>query len=284
MGIINDIDDTTVNEYEDFLGENIAENLSREYFSGIASCDVNYEPKGAVVWKLSNVDSFDDIRSELIFFSAEDEETAEELLDQYEEKVIDEDIEKTFFELSGISEEILDIFKKKGFKIKKRESIDLYVKLKDITSNRIFMPKKKPKFIISLSELDQLTFRQGITNCLFNGISGLNDDLAFLPKDWYEEDISCAYVEDDRVTGFFLIHVLPDGSIMPVLLFASGVDSNINILEMLRYSALAASKKYDASTDLIIRRHDDKSKKLSFYLFPKAKGAMVHAGEKTSKK
>ncbi len=280
MGIISEIDDSSIDKYESFLGKNVAENLGREYFSGLASSGENKETTGAVVWKLSNVDDFENAKSEFVYFNAENSETAEELLEEYGEKISSEDIEKTFFELPDIPEEIIEVLKENGFKVVKKESMDIFVKLEKITSNKIFMPKKKPKSVLPLSQLDPLRFRQGVTNCLFNGVPGLNDDLAFLPKDWYDEDVSCAFVDDDRVTGFFLVHDLPDGSLMPVLLFASGVDSNKNILDMLRSAALSAAHKYDGSTLLVIRRHDDRTRKLSSYLFPKAKGKIVAAGER----
>ncbi len=279
MGKLMDIEDN-VDEYEEFIGGNVAENISREYYNGVVSSDENDEAKGAIVWQLCNVDSLENMKSELTFFDAADEDTAEELLDEYKERISDEEIEKTYFELSGLSESVLNVLREYGFKIEEREGRDIYVKLGNITSNKIFMPRKKPKSIISVTELESLRFRQGITNCLFNGVPGLYDDLVFLPKDWYEEDISCAYIEDDMVTGFFLIHQLSDGSLMPVLLFGSGVDSQINILDMLRYSALVASQKYDDSTVLVIRRHDERTRKLSSYLFPEAKGKIVNVGER----
>ncbi len=278
MGRISDIENIT-SECEDLIGQNVAENMEREYYSGLTYGEED-DLQGAIVWRLDNVDSYDSLGSELVFFNARDDETAKELLDSYKEKAREEEIKKTFFELSDIPEEIINVFKENGFKVEKREGMDIYVKLSAITSNKLFMPKKRPRSILSLAELKNLNFRQGIANCLFNGASGINDDLALLPKEWYDEDISCAYMEDDRVIGFFLLHVLPDGCIMPVLLFGTGVDSNKNIFDMLRFSTLAASEKYDGSTTLIIRRHDEKSRKLSAYIFPKAKGDIVDAGER----
>ncbi len=158
--------------------------------------------------------------------------------------------------------------------------MDICVKLSDITSNRALMSKKFPKDITPLSKMELLQFRQGISNCLFSGVTGICEDLALLPKEWYDEDVSCAFVDGECATGFFLVHMLPDGSVMPVLLFASGVDSKRNILNMLRYATLAASQKYEKDSSIIVRRHEDRTRKLAQYLFPEARGRAVNAGER----
>lgn len=280
MGMITDIKDLSPDEYGSFLGENVAENLSREYYNGVASCDEYEYPTGAIVWQLSNVDSLEGVESELVFLNAEDGEMAGELLEEYQEKVSEDEIKKTFFELPDISEEMVAVLKEYGFSIEEREGRDIFATVGDVASNRMIMPKKPPKNILPLSDLELLQFRQGITNCLFAGVTGLYEDLALLPKEWYEEDVSCAYMDDDKAVGFFLVHLLPNGALMPVLLYASGVDSRKNILDLMRYSVWAAARKYEDIVSIVIKRHDDKTRKLSAYLFPGVKGEQVIAGER----
>ena len=67
---------------------------------------------------------------------------------------------------------------------------------------------------------------------------------------------------------------------MPVLLYASGIDANKNMLEMLRFSLHAAIERYSADTRVLICRHDDKTRALSAYLFPQEKGKMIVGGER----
>ncbi|MCR5402332.1 MAG: hypothetical protein K6E91_00720 [Butyrivibrio sp.] len=281
MGSIDEIYDASAESYQEYLGRDIATDMEREYYSGLSSCDEDDNPEGAIVWRLAGVDLIEEAESEIVFFDATDKETARDLLDEYGQKAEENEVKRSFFELSEISEELIEILKESGFTIEKREGQDIYATLSEAAANRALMPKKAPRYVVPLSDLDDLQFRQGITNCVFSGVTGLNEDIALLAKEWYEEDASCAYVLGDKATGLFLVHALSDGTLMPVLLFAAGIDARKNMLELIRYSVLAAARKYEGSTRILIRRHDEKTRKLSAYLFPGRTGEMVLSGERT---
>ncbi len=280
MGNINEIADASTGAFEEYLGKNVAENMTREYFNGYSYGDDEDNPEGAIVWRFAGLDSIEDTESEIVFFRAVDKQAGEELIEKYSDRVDEDEIKRSYFELKDIEQEMIEVLKNSGFAIKEKEGRDIYASISDVAKNKVLMPKKPPKHVVPISEMQLLQFRQGITNCLFSGVTGLNEDLALLPREWFEQDVSCAFMQDDKAIGFFLVHALPDSSLMPVLLYASGVDARQNILSLIRYSALASARKYEAATRIIIRRHDEKTRKLSSYLFPNFKGEKVLVGER----
>ncbi|MCR5403390.1 MAG: hypothetical protein K6E91_06135 [Butyrivibrio sp.] len=96
MGYINYMDDRCLDEYVDILGKNMAENIEREYFSAMAYCDDRDEAEGALVYRLCDVDSIDDVKSELMFFEAKDNYVANEMLLEYEGRIREEDVKVIF--------------------------------------------------------------------------------------------------------------------------------------------------------------------------------------------
>ncbi len=67
MGQITEITEDNVDELTEILGEDIAENIGREYYYGLTSCDPSNEPVSAIVWCIKNADSVDDAEAELCY-------------------------------------------------------------------------------------------------------------------------------------------------------------------------------------------------------------------------
>ena len=285
MGLIVDITEDNIDELKDYLGEDIAENIGREYYSGLASYDDDDEPAGAVVWNIHNADSVEDAESEIVYFRddtlgvAEDERD-DELLAEYYTRISCDCVVRSAFELEDTSESDRKILRESGFSGSETEGRNLYITLGEARSKSFASGKKIPPYVIPLENLNLLQFRQGITNCMFCGVSGLNDDLAMLPMEWYETGISCCTVADGKVNGIFLVHRKPSGILMPVLLYANGLDAKKEMLQMLRFSTQAAAERYPDDTVILICRHDNKTKALASYLFPDQKGKEVFKGER----
>ena len=77
-------------------------------------------------------------------------------------------------------------------------------------------------------------------NCVYHKRYGLLDDLPFLPASRFDADISSCFVQDGRICGLFLVHEVNPGTFRPELLFSVEPDASIHLLNMLRFSALAA--------------------------------------------
>ena len=280
MSRIEEISLENLEEYEQLLKPNMAENIGREYYNCIAAFDPLGDEAGAsMMWELKNTEDPDDTRAEIVYFGASEPAEGEELLREYGVRIADNWVKKSFFELEGLSEEEQALLTDAGFELEERESRDIVMTLAEL--NKLsFVNKKIPKYIISIGKLDFLQFRQGLTNCLFCGRNGLEEDLALLPADWYENNVSCCVVTDGKVNGLFLVHKMADGILMPVLLFAMGMEANMNMLDMICFSIRAASAIYPEDTQVLIRRHDEKTRALTAKLFPDRKGATVTAGER----
>ena len=280
MGQITEITEDNIDELKGYLGEDVAENIGREYFYGLSCADPFDEPTAAIIWCVKNSDSFDDAQSELFYFSSENKEDGRELISEYSDRILEDNIVRSFFELEDVDGDDAKLLKDAGFSAKKTEGRNLYGSLKDLTKLKIILKKKTPSYVKSLGSLSQLQFRQGVTNCMFCGRVGINEDLAMLPMEWYEEEVSCCIMADDKVTGFLLIHRKPSGMLMPVLLYAGGVDARKEMLNMLCFSVNAAAAKYKPDTKILISRHDEKTRALTSYLFPGKKGCKVLSGER----
>lgn len=282
MSDIVDIMDLDESEYEDLLPEDIRENIEREYFSGLLSReDYGEAPNGGIIWQLCGAESEEDTSAEILYLKAPDRDALEELFEEFNEKIADDEVNLVRFELKELDDDLKSFLAEDGFEISKKESRDLRITLKDAAGSKIMGNSSIPGSIRPLSELELIQYRQGITNCLFAGETGLYDDLAMLPREWYDQDISCVYMAKDRVDAVALVHASGTGALMPVLLHAQGQNADKTVLYMLRFCINAALEKYPKDTEIIIRRNKDRTGELTSYLFPKKKGDFVIAGEKT---
>lgn len=117
-------------------------------------------------------------------------------------------------------------------------------------------------------------------NILFRYDDISQEDIAYLPKDWYEQSVSCYTKTDGKVTGLLLVHACPSGILLPVLFYAVGADFKQNLIGMLRYSIRKAAEVYPGETVIRIHRRNNNVKVLSSKFFPDKKGAPAIAGER----
>ncbi len=280
MGQISEINEDNIEDIRDYIGYDVAENIGREYFSGLISYDAFDEPAAAIVWSLKNADSFDESETEIYYFSSESTGDGGELLQEYSERIREDNIVRSSFELEDTDPEAESVLNEGGFDTKRKEGRNLYVTVEDLSSMPFTAKKKTPPYIRALESLTAVQFRQGVTNCMFCGRTGINEDLAMLPMDWYDMRVSSCMMTDGKVNGFFLIHRKPSGVLMPVLLYASGMDARKDMLNMLRYSMNAVINDYPPDTRIMVCRHDDKTRDLASYFFPGRKGEEVLQGER----
>ncbi len=267
-----------ISDYEDIIDPDVAENIGREFYHGILAEDEG-SPSGALIWEYKNLEEDADTEAEMVYIGAKSAETIKELVSEFSDQASDEDVVFSFFEVSALSDEAEKQLSEEGFEISKNEGRDLVLKVSDLG----FLASKKkkiPEKIVGLSELMEIQFMQGVTNCLFHGKKGMIEDLEYIEKDWFDEEISSAVITDSKISGYFLVHRFPSGNLMPVLLTAMGPDANIDLLNMIRFSALKALENYPGDTTLIIRRHNDLVRALTKKLFGDRAGSEAVRGER----
>lgn len=269
-----------IEDYAGLVDQDLAENMARMYFHGIAGHDPeNDDPLAVLIWELKSVEDELNTESEIKLIYAADNELLKDLFAEYEKDADNEEVVRSFFEIAGLDEEKKDAVGGLGFSLSNAESRELRVTMKEIKSLSI-AKKTAPSHIKNIASLSTKEYNQGMMNLLFRLRSGALEDITYLPIDWFEDKISCCAQTDGKVNGFLLIHACPSGILTPVLFCAVGGDYRRNLLEMMEYSINQAAKVYPDDTVVMIRRRTKEISALTEKLFPGKKGERVTVGER----
>lgn len=269
--------------YSDYVDRDVAENMGRVYYRGMAGFDPDDDSLlSLLIWELKSVEDVKDTESELKWIYAVDPSSIPDLLDGYRKEALYEDVKKTFFESTSLEKEKTDSLGMCGFSLASAESRDINVTVEECKELPI-AKKKAPPYIQSIASLYNREFDQGLMNVLFRYDDPALEDLAYLPKEWFEQSVSCFTKTDDKVTGFFLVHKCPSGILVPVLFYAVGADSAANLIEMLRFSIRRAAEIYPGDTVIRIHRRNPEVNTLSGRFFPGRKGEKATTGERIEK-
>lgn len=280
---IRTIVEDNIFEYSDYVDQDVAENMPRLYYRGIAGHDPDGDDLlSLLIWELKSVDDFMDTTSELKWIYAIDPSYIPALLEGYSTEAFGDDVKRTFFESTTLDKGKEAALSECGFSLKSAESRDISVTVSEC--KRLAVAKKDaPDYVQSISSLDKQAFNQGIMNILFKYDDPALEDFSFLPMKWYEQSVSCFTKTDGKVTGLLLVHACPSGILVPILFFAVGADSRMNLIEMMRFSIGKAAEIYPGDTVIRIHRRNDAVRALSKKLFPDKKGVTVVTGERIEK-
>ena len=274
------ITEDNIDEYEDVIDADAAENIGREYFRGIAiQKDEDSEPEATLIWEYKNLEEDTDTEAEITWCSIKNQKIGKELFDAYTAEIEDCETARSFYELPCGEELLKKTISGAGFTAEEVESRDVIVTVGELATNPI-VKRKTPPYITGIGELMVRQFRKGITNCVFHGRRGLLEDLEFLPMSWYDEDVSCCVQTDGKVNGFLLVNKTANGDLVVDFLFALEPDARVNLVHMIRYAINAAVEKYPEDTKVILRRHNEMTRALIEKLFPGKTGETVLAGER----
>jgi hypothetical protein len=265
-------------DFSAFIDEDMQENLDRVFFRGLGAVDDAGQTVGALVYELKDSESEDDTRSRIRVLSGSDE-VKEELMTRYTEDVSDEDVIESFYESSD--EVMSKTLESDGFSFAQSEALDLPVTMESIQKiANMLKVNKMPDFIKPLSEVSILQYRSFIKNCLFKGNRGLVDDLAYLPKNWFEMDVSSCALDKDEVNAVLLLKRAPSGVLYVLLYTAFGPDAKKNLSFLIANTAQKLLENYPPETKIIIRRHNEMVTKLTAKLFAGVKGETVFSGSR----
>ena len=278
---IKDLYEDNIEEYEDWIDEDVAENMSRLYYRGVACHDdTDDRLLAALIWELKSVEAEDDTEAEIGWFYCAESEYLEEAIREYKKRIETEDVSRSFFESTLVNKEMGEVLKGEGFDVSEVESKELRIPLKEFGKLPV-VGKKVPSYIQSIDTLDKNEFNRGMIKIIFQKNVGALEDMCYLPKSWYDGHVSCCVKTDGKVNGFLLVHAFPSGTLMPVLYYATGPDSKFNLAYMMRYSILAALDRYPEDTTVIIKRRSKHIEALTGKMFPGAKGENARAGERS---
>ena len=267
--------------YSDHVDEDVAENMGRMFYRGIADHDPDDDRLlSLLIWELKTAPDSENTESELKWIYAVNPSFLTPLLEGYHKEALNENIRRSFFESTSLEKEKEAAFDENGFSLKEVESRDIRVTVDECMKLSIAR-KQAPSYIQCIALLDDQEFYQGLMNILFRYDNPSLEDLAFLPKHWYEQSVSCFVKTDGKVNGFLLVHACPSGTLVPILFFAVGADARMNLVEMMRFSIRKAAEIYPGDTVIRIHRRNPEVSALSGKLFPGKKGESAIAGERS---
>ena len=277
------VDENNIDEYSDIVDMDVAENIGRLYYHGLAGHDP-YDDNilSLLIWELKNRDNNEDSESELKFIYSIDPSYISTLMDGYGSEAADNNVNRTFFESTSLEHGNKEALLQCDFSLEQVESRDLIITA-DECAKLPLAKKPAPPYVDSLGSLNSAEFYQGLMNILFKYDDPAMDDLAFLPQEWYEQSVSCFTKTDGRITGLLLVHICPSGTLVPVLFFAVGADSRLNLLEMLCFSVRQVMRIYPGDTPIRIHRRNNDVRALFGKLFPNKNGKNAVAGERIEK-
>ena len=275
-----EITSENVEEFSAYIDADTTDDLDRTFFRSIGALGDDGAPVGAIVYELKNSENEDDTKSRIILLEGIDDEVTEQLLDEYKKELSEDEVTESYYETSN--ETLYKLLSDNGFSGEQEEGEEISVSVEDLRKlNGVFKVKSFPEYIKSISELSTLQYRSFIKNCLFRGKYGILEDLSYLPKSWFETEVSSCAVVDDTVQGILLIRKNPSGKLIAQLYVDIGPDSRRNLLLILAYSCRKITELYPEGTEVIVRRHSDAVRKLTDKLLSDPKGDKVYCGTRS---
>ncbi len=280
---IIDVNEDNLDVYGSFLGEDLSENIGRSYYRAVVAAEDGSENAvSGMVWMLKNLDEDADTESNIIWIRCEDKEAFSDMMQGYSERAKSDGVVRScaFVPVKN-GKEMKAMLMEQGFKMRLTESNAVVVKLSEL-SKMPHMQKMKdmkiPESIMPLNQLTMRSFRKGIAKSVGLGKKGLCEDLEELGLLWFEDDVSCVSVKDDKINGFFLFHRRPSGVIAVQLLVCLDTSFKTTLPFMMRQFINAMEEKYDPDTLVELDRHNEQALLLAEKLLPRGFGIPVYAG------
>lgn len=246
----------------------------------IAEDDISYAnatPIAAIVWELCQGENDLDVVSRILFVKAKDEEAADILMQEYTELAVKMECISSSFDLpktlGSVEKKALE---KAGFSLEESEGDVICVALADF-GMALALGDKADDEVKPLSEAEERAFDNAITRLDDDGKRGIYEDMPYLPKDFFDNSISCYMEDDDLISALVLFHRRPSGKIDLALVEVLD-EYEIDIKRLLRQSVLLSEDLYEPGARYFIDRSDASLNELSKELFPKAKGIQVISG------
>ncbi len=269
-----------VNEYKSFLTEDAAEFIGREFVRGFVLIpDEGTEPVAGIIYALSSGEGISDIVSKILFLKAEDEESADILLDEYTRTVTYMECTSSVFNLAGVGKVEKQALEKAGFTMETKEGSVITLALADFGMALLGAKDKRDESIRPLSEADDRAFDDIIAEFELSDITGACEDLPYLPREFYDSDISCYAEDEGDIVAVALFHKRPSGKI-ELDLIAGSEENEVELKELLKQSAILAEEIYAPNTKFYLDRSDSIVADLVKDLFPKAKGHQILSGSR----
>lgn len=279
MGIVI-LDEDNIDMYTEYVTADVAENIGRTFHRGLLVTDEG-TPVAGMVWVVRNVMQDADNESNIIWLRIDNRDYADELFAGYKSGISEDSVVKSNFSLPARMDSLeKDALADVGFSVKLMEGDIIKARLSEI-ADLAFIQKIKPKESIRpLKTITQRWFNAGVRHFMMRGLYGLCEDLPYLSRTYFENDVSCYSEDDDQINGLLLFHQNPSGGLVVVVMAAIGSDYGKIIPQMIRHAVTNALELYPPETEVLIDRHNYASLALSEKLFPRGFGTPVYIGSR----
>ena len=272
-----------VEEYSSFIPADVAENIGRTYFNGLIVVNVD-TPVAGMVWEHKNVSAPDGGTSSIIWLKADSDNAFEQLFEDYDEIIEELGVARSIISLPAKTGKFeKNALKSRGFDIKLSEGDTIISTLSEIKSIGVLNNINPGDDIKPLRAATQRGFNLAVRRMMKAGHTGLCEDIAYLPRLYFENDVSCFYEEDGLISGLFLCHLTASGVIRVVLMTALGKDYVKALPKMIACAIMNAEEKYPPETQVAIDRHNYASLALGEKFFPRGFGIPVYQGSRKEK-
>ncbi len=274
--IIRRIQISNLKDYSDILPIEVAENIERVHYRGVALHVKAGEPPVAAMVGAATGYGWDSDKSEIRidWAMAESDEHFLILIKHIKVLCKEYNVSGMYMKLPADEKAISSHLKFSGFLISEKEDENVEITEEELLNSRA-MGKDGPVSVIPLSELTVREFRRGLTYLIFRGARGLLDDAEFLPMSWFDENCSCCVKNGNTITGMLLVKRGGAGTLMPLLFFALEPDSKIHLLSMISYFTRQVVNDDNEGDSVIICRYNAVIKALVDKFFPGKKGERV---------
>ena len=273
---IIDITKENAADFEEVLGPDLAVDMGRTFFRGLAAVDDSEVCHGAFVYELLGVDGDGDAKSAIRLLTGDNTEILTQLQEEYKGAIEEDDVKTSYFETTESS--LADFYETVGFSKKQGESRQIRLCVSDLEKIPLNRNGKLPGYIQNMEDVSVLQYRNFVKKLLIKGTKGSLEDLAYLPLNWFDRGASCCSISDDKIDGIFLIRKTPSGELHPMLYTAFGPDFLKNLGFMLIHALNYVTENYPPETPIVINRHNKEVLALTQKLLSGYKGVSIFSG------
>lgn len=274
------LDEDNIEMYTEYLTPDVAENIGRTFYRGIVITDGD-APAAGMVWEIRNMMKDDDTVSNILYLKIEQDLAEGILFDEYRNSIVRDGVVRSFFSLpaktSGREKEALT---SAGFDVKFMEGDIIKAALSEVVELSLVKKITPSDNIRSLKTITQRGFSVGIRQFAAKGLCGHCEDIMYLSRSFFENDISCYSEVDGQMNGILLIHKNPSGALVVMVMAAIGNDYGKILPQLISYAVSRAGDLYSHDTEVVIDRHNYASLALSEKLFPRGFGIPVYVGSR----
>ena len=279
---IIEISEENLDMYTDYFGDDMAENLTRMFYRGIAVVeDDSTYPGAALVFRFVNLEDSAPNEAVIVWMRVEDVDAGAALMEAYKEKIQEKEVVRSTFTIPIAQGKLLKNFlKANGFTVRLYEGDDLISCVEEMTKLPVLDMKIPMEGVYPLSNMLMRDFRKEMTRCVEANRKGTCEDLSYLPMSYFEQNISSYVMKNDEVMGMQLYHKSPSGSLEIKLLIAWTKDFRLVFPQLFKQTLTSAVELYPMDTPVILNRHNEASLLLAEKMFPRGFGRPIYRGER----